>query len=180
MRRRGAKTKQKPKWRKKGKNSMFEILLVFGCTCIHWNICSACMSIVSVCVCTWIFCSFIFHKAYCIFGRCFLRIRWAASWLMMAYGRETTHCTLPPSLSLQWNQRRFFLHVIGVFFVQLHRNVCVCASIAMHFIQAKRKYIQCLNNFRFVTTQVYEYFRALNKLNQATLNFDIVAPSKLI
>lgn len=91
-RRRGAQNKTKPKvkWRKKRK---------IQCLKFFWFLVAHMYGYMLISVCAWItciFCRFIFHKHIAFLGAAFYEFIGAASWLMMAYGTETTLPSLPP------------------------------------------------------------------------------------
>lgn len=127
VRRRVAKTKQK--WSEEKRNKFnVENSSVFGCTFFK-------LRYVCVCVCVWVFCicvfmrrvlgSFVgsFFTSILHFGRYFLRNSLATSWLMMAYGIWNGRETHPTP------QRRFFLHVIGVFLSSCIEMVTMYSSM---------------------------------------------------
>lgn len=104
----GAEPKQNKtnvKRKKEEKNSMLKILRfsVAHFSNIHMHVC-----VYSICVCMRrVLGSFVgsFFTSILHFGRCFLRILLATSWLMMAYGmwngRERERHTPPPSTALK-------------------------------------------------------------------------------
>lgn len=120
------------------------------------------MCVYSICVCMRrVLGSFVgsFFTSILHFGRCFLRILLATSWLMMAYGmwngRERHTPPPPTALKTILFARDWRL------FVQLHRNV---RHVLFSSIK-KRKESKCHAETTFgLWHRVHEYFRALNKL----------------
>lgn len=123
-----------------------------------------CMCVYSICVCMRrVLGSFVgsFFTSILHFGRCFLRILLATSWLMMAYGmwngRERERHTPPPPTAL----KTILFARDWRLFVQLHRNV---RHVLFSSIKKRKESKSHAETTFGLWHRVHEYFRALNKL----------------